>query len=356
MGIETNFGKMKKCILIFVLLFSALIYSQKNPVNEMDLIPGNSEYKNCVKNMIITNLYLSNSKDKNDTTKAISIIDFSRKGLIQQIKSYYSAYGNSWKISVFDKYGRVTTISQRKDNNIKIFVNQYFTGRNEFPDSTIINNYENYREKYINHFSNKLVIKQDHYVNDSLEDKRVYRYNNKNQIIEELYLNEENTTGETMVSDESNGIHQLSFYPERQTLYEYSKKKDTVITVKIQPKYFRKEVIKKINNEKYSLEIIEKYKDNQLDEFTSTRTSEGMISKVHNRYNKNKHINNYYNTTTTDTGYIAKYTTYENEPESIYKTDIEVVYDKFNNWVKKIYSNNKIISTIIERKIEYYCR
>jgi hypothetical protein len=346
---------MKKNILVLMLIKSMFIYSQNNPVDEMKVIPENIEYKDCVKNIRMTCFYLGVSKDVKDTTKAISIVDFSKKGLIQQIKSYYSVYGNSWKVTVFDNLGRVRTISNKQDGNLIPVVNQYFSNNSKFPDSTIIKRDEKYIEKYINIFSKNQLTRQNHYINDSLEDYRVYKYNKNNQLIEDFYYNSDNPEGQMMVSDVKDNSYQLSFYPEQQKFYDYYTIKDTNVIIIKKPKSLRKEIIKKVKNRKYSLEIIEKYDNNHLDDFTSVFISETMISKVHNRYNKNKAINNYYNTITTDTSYVAKYTTYENEPERTYKTDIEVLYDKFNNWIKKTYSRNKIIDTIIERKIEYYC-
>lgn len=346
---------MKKIIFVLILINCTFIYSQNDPIDEMNVIPKNIEYKNCVKEITITNFFLSNSKGAKDTTKAISIVNFSKKGLIQQIKSYYSTYGNSWKTTVFDKFGRVTTISKKQDNNLIPFVDQYFSNDTKFPDSTIIKSNKNYVEKYNNIFIENQLIRQNHYINGSLEDYRTYRYNKNNQLIEEFYHNSDNPAGETMVSSLNDNSYRLSFYPNQQTLYEYYTKKDTNVVVKIQPKSSRKEIIKKLNNRKYFLEIMEVYYNSKLDEFKSIYTSNTMILKTHNRYNKNKQINNYYNTIETDTSYVVKYTTYENQPENTFKTDIEVVYDKFNNWIKKTYSRNKIIDNIIDRKIEYYC-
>jgi len=56
---------------------------------------------------------------------------------------------------------------------------QYFSNNSQFPDSTIIDFKENYKEKYINYFKDTLVIKQDHFVNGLLQDYRLYKYNVK---------------------------------------------------------------------------------------------------------------------------------------------------------------------------------
>lgn len=346
---------MKKFILVLILMIYSFTYSQNDPLDLKDVIPKDIEHKSCVKKIKVTSFYLSVAKDLQDTVKAISIVDFSKKGLIQQIKSYYSAFGNSWKITVFDDLGRVRTISNKQDSDPIPFILQYFSNDSKFPDSTIIKRNKNYIEKYINIFSKKLLTRQNHYVNDSLEDYRVYKYNKKNQLTEDFYYNSENTEGKTMISNIERDSFQLSFYPEQQKTYEYYTSKDTNVVIIKKPKSSTKEIIKKVKNKKHSIEIIEKYDNNLLDEFTSVYTAEGIISKVHNRYNKNKAINNYYNTITTDTSYVAKYTTYENEPEKIFKIDIEVVYDKFNNWIKKTYSRNKIVDNVVVREIEYYC-
>ena len=188
-----------------------------------------------------------------------------------------------------------------------------------------------------------------------MQDYRVYKYNNQNQIIEDLYINPENKTGETMISSQSNSAYNLSFYPEQQTLYEYGKNKDTTIVIKIQPKYSRKEVRKKVKNKIFNLEIIETYDNNQLEQLNIIRISKDSISNLHYRYNNKNEISSYYNKFTNSKSIITKWTTYSNEKESTYVINIDTVNDKFNNWIKKTYSIDNVVSNIIEREIEYYC-
>ncbi len=344
---------MKKIILFLLLINFSLVYSQNNPIDESNVIPKNIEYKRVVKKITISSFYLSNSKQNNDTVKEISIVNFSKNGLIQKISTFYTPYGNLWKTTLFDKLGRIISISSKEGDRIIPHVKQYFRNNTKYPDSTIIN-YSNMPEKYTNIFSKNKVIRQNHFIDDSLVDYRTYKYNDKNQLIEDFYHNSDNLKGETMMSNVNNNSFQLSFYPVQETLYEYKVFNDTIIVIKTLPKSSRKVINKKVKKSKYTLEIIEEYENNLLDEFTSKYVSEGLISTVHKRYTKDKRINNYYNTVTTDTSYVAKYTTYENQPESTYKSDIEVVYDKYKNWIKKTYSNNKIIDTIVVRNIEYY--
>ncbi|MBB1195126.1 hypothetical protein DNC80_15795, partial [Flavobacterium sp. SOK18b] len=180
-----------------------------------------------------------------------------------------------------------------------------------------------------------------------------YKYNEKNQLIEDLYLNPENDSDKTVVFKAEN---QLSFYPERLTKYEYKEIKDTLISIKIRPKFNVKEVTKKLKTKKYSLEIKEDYDNDYLKSRTLIYTNKDSIIVYTYYYKNNNEIKSYYITTTTKNNITSKWKTEGNgnneERNDIIK--INIVNDKHKNWVKKTYSNKNQTTRIIERQIEYY--
>jgi hypothetical protein len=345
---------MKKIALIFLLFISSQIFSQNNKIDKSIIMPTEIDFKDCVKKITINSYRLNEKNGKIDTAKTISEINFSKKGNVQSLKSYNNSLNDLWRIVQFDDLGRIKTISKKNNDKMINSVNQYFSNRTEFPDSTLINDSENYKEKYVNYLKKDLVIKQEHYVNNSLQDFRVYKYNNQNQLIEDLYLNPENDSDETVVYK---GDNQLSFYPERLTLYEHKKIKDTIITTKIRPKFSLKEVVKKLKTDKFSLEIIEEYEKDYLKNSRFFYTSKDSISDIRYYYKNKKEIRDYYKTTTTPKSIVSKWKS-EISYDKVERNEvinIDIVYDKFSNWIKKIYSKDNVTKQIIEREIEYYC-
>ncbi|AOC95371.1 hypothetical protein BB050_02257 [Flavobacterium anhuiense] len=341
---------MKKLFYLFFLLYTELLLSQINTINKLEIIPKEIDFKGSVKKITIKNFYLN---DK-DTVKAISEIDFSKKGKIKSLKKNNDLHYNYWQIIEFDNLERIKSISKNDGSKIVDITNQYFSKKRELPDSTIINPNKKYREKFINIFSNDQVVKHEHYINDTLQEYRLYKYNNDNKISEDLYFAQNNDSAETMTSDKSNNSFQLSFYPEGKTLYEYKTILDTTIIIKILTEYSRKEVLKQIKNKFSDVKITEIYNNNKLDQLEILSIVKDSISKLHYRYNDKKEIESYYNTFTNPKTIITKWTTHKNEKESILTTNIETTNDRFNNWIRKTYSMHNIINHIIERKIEYY--
>ncbi|MBE8728090.1 hypothetical protein [Flavobacterium hungaricum] len=337
-------------LLLFVFQFN---FSQLNTIDKNRLIPRNIDFKGCVKNITLTEYQFNKSDSKVDTTKMISQTVFSKKGKVAIVKLYPKLLNDFTRIIELDSLERIKTVLEKKEGAFEIFIRQYFGSKTEFPDSTFINN-DNYKEKYVNHFKNNLVVKQEHFVNDSLIDNRLYKYNKQNQLTEELYLNPENPTGESVVFKSEN---QLSFYPNRQVIYEYKKIKDTLIISKIHPDYNNQEVIKKIKKPNYTLEITEEYDKSFLLKSRFLYTAKDSISDITYYYKGKKEIRDYYKTFTTPKTITSKWKmqgdSSDEEKNSI--TTIDTLYDERHNWIKKTYTSNNTSTYIRERKIEYYC-
>ncbi|WP_131725840.1 hypothetical protein [Flavobacterium sp. Root420] len=348
---------MKKIILICLLMVNGIVFSQNNEINKALIIPESIDFKGCVKKIAIKALTLNRVNTKIDSIRTTSEVSFSKKGKVQLLKLYDKSTMDSWRVIEFDALERIKNIWRNTATSNLVFVNQYFSGNSEFPDSTKINRDENYKEKYINRFTKNIVTKQEHYINDTLQDFRVYKYDMQNQMIEDLYHNVENDSGETLVTSESNDGYKLSFYPERQTLYEHKKDKDTTIVVKISPRYSMKEVTKKIKNKNFDLKIVEEYDRGYLKKSSSTWTSKDSLSLNINIYVGQKEIDSYYKTfkNSKQVTYKSKSNFFKQGEEIITVVNVDTVFDKFSNWVKKIYTSEGVIQSIIERKIDYYC-
>jgi hypothetical protein len=321
-------------------------------------MPANIDFKGSVKKIIVKTLRIQRLSTKIDSIRATSEIYFSKNGKIQSVNHTDNYVKNLWRKIEFDALERITSISIDNGTETSDFVKQYYSGNSEFPDSTIINRGEKYKEKYINRFVNNLVTKQEHYVNDTLQDYRVYKYNEQNQLIEDLYLNPENESGETLVSSESHSGYKLSFYPERQTLYEHKKVKDTTIVVKISPKYSRREVTKKVQNKKFDLKIIEEYDRDFFKRSETTWTSKDSSSTAVYYFGPKKEIRDYYLTFRNSKKiiYKTKSSNYNQDQEKVSIYTIDNAYDKFKNWTKKVYFNEGVLDHMIERQIEYYSK
>jgi hypothetical protein len=349
-------ARMKKLLLICLLMLSGIIISQNTKINKNEIIPTDIDFNGRVKKISIKDLRFNKKNNKTDTVSTISEVYFSKKGTIQLLKFYTKSLNDLWKIVQFDSLERIKTISINNGNLTSNQVNQYFSGDSEFPDSTLINSYEKYKEKYINRFDKKLVVKQEYYVNDSLQDYRLYKYNKENQLIEDLYLNPENDTDLTLVTSETNNGVKMSFYPERYIFYEYKKQNDTTIVIKIRPKYSLKEITKTLKNKKVDLKIMEKYDKDFLEELQTTWTSKDSISYILRMYNNKREIKNYYSSfkNSKNIVYKSKSDFFNEKEERIEIIDIETAYDKFKNWIKKTYSSKGTMQYTVERKIEYY--
>ena len=339
---------------LFIIFFQfGLLFSQNSKIDKKQIIPNEIDFNGNVKNITLTVYELNRKKEKIDTTKTISEIHFSKLKKILKINKFDKSLDNLWNITEFDDLERIKKISRKNEGKMFNAVMQYFSTENEFPDSTTIDFNENYKEKYINYFKDNLVIKQEHFVKDLLQDYRLYKYNEKNQLIEDLYLNPENDSDKTVVFKAEN---QLSFYPERLTKYEYKEIKDTLISIKIRPKFNLKEVTKKLKTKKYSLEIKEDYDNDYLKSRTLLYTYKDSIIAFTYYYKNNNEIKSYYITTTTKNNITSKWKTegHGNNEERNEIIKINIVNDKHKNWVKKTYSNENQITRIIERQIEYY--
>jgi len=107
---------------------------------------------------------------------------------------------------------------------------------------------------------------------------------------------------------------------------------------------------KKIQSKDNTTEVTEKYENEILTEATFVFRSKDSISNTHIRY-RNKEISSYYKTYTNLNSIITNWSSFPNDTEKTFTTKIEIEYDKFKNWIKKIYSKMEILITYPKDKL-----
>lgn len=338
--------------------FNLNVFSQNIVVDNFVMKPRDIDFKGYVKKITLKNFQFNSKKETTDTILSLSEFYFTKKGKMFQQKDYNKSFNDLSQIVDYDENDRISAISRKKNNAMTIVLKQYFNQISRYPDSICIFRSEYSQiEKYINKFHKKLLVKQERFVNNKMQDYRVYKYDNKNRLIEDLYINPENESGEGVKTSEANGIYKMSFYPQRETLYEYKENKDTLISVKVRPgKTSFKEIKKEIKKDKFSLEIIEEYEGDYHKNSRFIYKSKDSISDIRYYYKNKKEINDVYKTFITPEKIISviKSNFYSDHVDRISKVEIKIEYDLHHNWIKKTYSENKKISKIIDREIEYY--
>jgi hypothetical protein len=350
---------MKKIFFLLVLVFFNLcVFSQNIVVDRFVSKPWDIDFKGRVKKITLKNFKFELKKETTDTVLSLSEFYFSKKRKLVQVKDYNKSLNNLSQVVDYDGINRVFAISRKKDEVMSVVLKQYFGHRSMYPDSIHIFRPEYSQiEKYVNNFNKTLLVKQEHYINNKLQDYRVYKYDSSSRLIEDLYINPENESGESLKTSEASGTYKMTFYPQRQTLFEYKRIKDTLISVKVRPgKTSFKEVKKEIKDDKFSLEIIEEYEGDYHKMSRFIYKSKDSISNISYYYKNKKEVVRFYKTLTTPERIVSviKSDFYTNGDERISITEIKTDFDVQKNWIRKTYSEDKKILKIITREIDYY--
>lgn len=348
---------MKLSTIFLFLLFSKLcIYSQKIPIenNSKQILP--IDFHGCVKSITIKSLHFNEKNKTIDTTATVYKVLFAQNGNITKSMYFDKSGDNEWKTIEYDELERIKTIKTKKDGITWLSSEQFFNTFSTYPDSTNIYSYGNkYKEKYINLFNKKNLIKQEYYAQDTLRHYNTYIYDNKNRLIKDNFYNTKNGFGITLGKSITGDEDEKTLNSNDSITYEYKKIKDTLITIKHQPKIWN-EIKKEIKSNNFSLVIVEKYNRDFLDNSRHIYKSKDSIFDCTYYYNGKKEIRSFYKTITTPTRIVSiwKSDSYYNNEEKIETTYTDIEFDAYNNWIEKKYSKDKIISQI-SRKIEYYC-
>lgn len=351
---------MKRIILLFFFLMNFMfLLAQNNPINRFIIPPRNIDFKDCIKSITVYDYSINRAKEIIDTVKEVNKIHFDKKGIIIKQWNCKKSIEDLWQIIEYDNKGRIKTIFRKNNDKISLFAKQFFNDFSEYPDSLNIYRGEKGKtEQYINTFNGKLLVKQEFYTQDTLRHYNSYQYDKKSRLINELFINTKNGWGITIGKSITGNKDEKTLNPNDHITYEYNLIKDTLVITKtnITPKHTYKEIKRVLKTKRYILEVKEEYDNDYLQNSTQIYTSKDSISHNIFYYNNKKEISRYYKTITTPNSQIGNWNSEVNKgKESTQTINIEIVLDKFNNWTKKTYLSDNIITRIITREIEYYC-
>ncbi|APY00052.1 hypothetical protein [Lacinutrix venerupis] len=337
----------RNLILLFYFIFCGFTFSQEKKVDDFLKLTDDLSINGKVKEISITSHRINKEKD---TITRTTDYNFSKEGKVNRI-NYPKT--NLIKLIDYDNLSRIKKISFIKNDSTNIFLVQFFSNKTNYPDSILINKNSNYIEKYVNTFKNNLVIKREKFINNKLISHRNYEFDTNNQLIKETYTNPKNKSGKIFSYEETNDGITASYYPVSNITYKYQLVNDTIIKTTLKQDLDRKEVSKTLIRKDSKIEIKNIFDSNKLKESRIIHSLKDSISNIHLRFNENNEVKRYYNKFTNPSSITTKWTMYKNDNESSFTIDIKTIYDQWNNWIKKIYSRDNIITEIKERKIIY---
>ncbi|AOW11131.1 hypothetical protein [Flavobacterium gilvum] len=348
---------MKTNIIFLFLFFSNLfIYSQKKPI-EGDINNNLSiDFNGCVKSIEIKSSSFNEKNKTIDTTTAANKVFFAKNGNITKHVYFDKSHNNEWKTIEYDALERIKNIKIKEDGKTRIISEQFFNNFSDYPDSTNMYYYNNFKEQYINRFDKKKLIKQEFYTQDTLRHYNTYIYDKKGRLIKDFFINTENGFGITLGASITGDKDEKTLNPNDSIIFEYKKIKDTLITIKYRTKLW-KEIKKEIKHKNFSLEILETYNRNFLGNSRHIYKSKDSISDCTYYYDEKRQIRSFFKTITTPKSIVSnwKSDSFYSNKEKTETINIETDYDTYNNWIKKKYSKDNITTSLITRKIEYYC-
>jgi len=347
---------MKSNVLLLFLLFSnPCIYSQKKPIdnNSKEILP--IDFNGCVKSIAIKSFSFDKKNETIDTTTIAYKVYFAKNGNIAKQINFDKSLENEWKTIEYDELERIKTIKIKEDGKTRLISEQFFNNFSNYPDSTnIYHDGNKYKEKYINLFNKKNLIKQEYYAQDTLRHYNTYIYDKKNRLIKDNFYNTKNGFGITLGKSITGDKDEKTLWPNDSTIYEYKKIKDTLITIKLERKGW-KEIKKELKSNIFTLEILEKYNRDFLENSRYTYKSKDSIFDCTYYYNEKREIRSFYKTITTPKSIISNWKNdFFNNEERTETVNIEIEYDAYKNWIKKRYSKDKIVTSQVTREIEYH--
>lgn len=344
-------------ILLFLIFITPYMYSQKIPIdnNSKDILQ--IDFNGCVKSIAIKSFSFEKKNEIIDTSATTYKVYFAKNGNMTKHIYFKKSSENPWKIIEYDELERIKTIKINDDGKIWLASEQFFNNFSNYPDSTNIYQYgEKYKEKYINLFDKKNLIKQEYYALDTLRHYNTYIYDKKNRLIKDYFTNTKNGFGITLGKSITGDKDEKTLWANDSIIYEYKKIKDTLITIKHQPKVWD-EIKKEIKSNDFSLVIIEKYSGDFLNNSRYTYKSKDSIFDCTYYYNEKKEVKSFYKTITTPKNIVSNWKSdgfYNNEARTE-TTYIEIEFDAYNNWIKKKFSKDNVAISLIAREIEYFC-
>jgi hypothetical protein len=334
------------------------IFSQNNAISRFIITPRNIENSGRVKCITVRNYSYRINKEAIDTTKTVDKILFNKMGRMIKLLNFRNSEDQPWQIIEYDNRGRILSISRKNNDRISLFAKQFFNNFSDQPDSLNIYRGENRKtDQYVNHFNKKHLVKQEYFTQDTLRHYNVYQYDKRNRLIRDSFVNTKNGWGITIRKSITGNQDEKTLNPNEDKMYEYSKLQDTTVVTEtnVTPKHTYKEVTKELKTNKFSLQIKDKYDDDFLYESTHNYTSKDSIYHCSYYYKDNKKISRFYKAITKPDMQIGTWNSHVGvDQESTQIVNIDTLFDKFNNWIRKAYSTDNKITQLIIREIEYF--
>lgn len=343
---------MKRFTLL-LLLSITIGYSQQKPI-ERYILPARDLDHNasCVKSIRVKSYHFYKNSNQPDTIYREYMVIYKNNKLIKRL-SFSENDSTPTQEIFYDDLGRITKITRKNFWDKKFKLIQSFSENFEYPDS--INLYFDNKKTqfYLNTFDNNhQITKQEYYIQDTLRTYTTFRYDDEKRLIQQIKVNTKNGFGITLDKSITGTTDEKTLYPNDTINYKYLAIGDTLIRKEFENGDL-KQITKMIDSDKYSVEILEKYR---WDYFSFEETTKKYKdSTIVTRYSFNKEndttsiIREHRSEDKIKTSRIRK----NNKSES--EIILRKQFDSLGNWIKKSRIRNSNLEEEIYRTINY-CR
>jgi hypothetical protein len=337
-----------------IFFFSVYVFSQAKIIDKSNFLIEDLKHTGRVKSIILKDYNFQALSNKNDTLIVLRMYEFSKNNKLTAQFFFDKSIKNLYQRVAFYDNGEIRKISRNNNGTMITLIEQFFENENNYP--YLIKKYNDFgimNELYLSTFKKKLLVKREHFINDSLSEWNIYQYDKKNRLIEEKYFSSDNPTGALMKENEK---YSLTFYPEHLIEYAYNQNSDTIIETKNRTSVNRKEIKKTVKKKLYTYEITNKFDTQKLKERVEIYKSKDSISEKRTHFDENGKLRseNLSITTPLLLTSITKNKDFYSDSDRKISTEIHYEFDDKKNWIKKTYKQNGVIVKTTQREIKYY--
>lgn len=342
---------MKYKLLTIIIIVSFECYSQKNQIEKYITNVPEAELKGAVKSVAIYE-----SINKLDTTYLRHKIFFNKNKTISKRYDYFYHLKFPVQIVTYDKRGRIIQFERKYDEEFYL-VKQYFRNKTVFPDSINFYTPNKFKfQQFRNYFKNNQVIKQEHYLQDTLRAFQEFHYDSNKRLSKIYDINTKYGFGMTFDKSFTKTVNIKYLNPNDTITFKYFKNTDTLITYKYSNNKLA-EIKKVINSKKNDITIFETYNMyNKKYLHRKNVTSKWKDSSNVNQYyyNENGDLSWEYSRLIRPSYIISNLKHYFDGTNKTAVTRFETFLDNCGNWTKKIKYLDDKIESITLRNIEYF--
>ncbi len=347
---------MKYLIAIIFLFISLHGYTQHEPSKFFVRDSTVTQTIGNVKKLQV--IKLSKKSKKNSLDTVILIDQYFYKNLKPQKRTYYYLdFSKPHKITHFDTLGRIILGA----NPIKYgaYTSKFhYTGNSIKPDS--IDKYWNDSilvSQYINYFKNERIVRQDYIRKDTVRTFVTLEYDSIKRLIRKIDHNTKYGKGFSFGNGfTKDGKTKKILDPNDTTLYKHKINKDTLIT-SIYRKGKLRTVEKTLSIKELNIKVTENHRFGYVSEREIKYMWPDSSKYAKERFDEKRKIRSYRYTNINPNKTISRYHDkfyFRNKPERKTVLNVNTLYDSKDNWIKKVYIRNNLISRITIRKIEYF--